>query len=118
LGGYEITLIENKEAHVIRKEILRFFKNSKEDDLRILYFAGNGYKSIEDGHLYLATTDSCLEEYEETTIPARFINLMIQKSKCSKIAVILDCCYSGAFARDMIARAEDRALNVNEEFSV
>jgi hypothetical protein len=115
-GGYEITTLENTEAHIIRREILRFFKTSEKDDLRILYFAGHGYKSPEDGHLYLATTDSNLELYEETTIPAQFINSQIQKSKSSRIVLILDCCYSGAFARGMIARAEDKVLNVKDEF--
>jgi uncharacterized caspase-like protein len=115
-GGYDVKIFTNTDSYIIRKEIERFFRKAEKDDLLLLYFAGHGHKSIEDGLLYLATPDSELEYLDTTTIPAKFINSMIQRSKSSEIVLILDCCYSGAFARDMIARAEDKALNVKDEF--
>jgi tetratricopeptide (TPR) repeat protein/streptogramin lyase len=115
-GGYEVKTLTNTESHLIRREIERFFRKAEKNDLLLLYFAGHGHKSIEDGLLYLATPDSDLEYLDSTTIPAKFINSQIQRSKSSKIVLILDCCYSGAFARDMIARAEDKTLNVKDEF--
>ena len=115
-GGYEVTILPNKESFIIKKEIERFFKDAQKNDLLLLYFAGHGHKSIDDGLLYLATPDSELEYLDSTTIPAKFINSQIQRSKSSQIVLILDCCYSGAFARDMIARAEDKTLNVKDEF--
>lgn len=115
-GGYEVTILSNTYSHIIRKEIERFFIKSEKNDLLLLYFAGHGHKSMDDGLLYLATSDSDLEYLDSTTIPAKFINTQIQKSKSSKIVLILDCCYSGAFARGMIARAEYKNLNVKDEF--
>ena len=115
-GGYEVTILSNKESYVIKKEIEHFFRKAKKNDLLLLYFAGHGHKSIEDGLLYLATRDSELEILDSTTIPAQFIDSMMHKSKSSRIVLILDCCYSGAFPRGLSHRAEDKILNVKDEF--
>ena len=115
-GEYEVNILYNTQSHIIRNQIEKFFTKTNKDDLRIVYFAGHGHKSDKNGKLYLATEDSDLELLETTTIPAEFLNKQIQNSKSSKIVLILDCCYSGAFARDMIPRSEQKSLNLPEEF--
>lgn len=69
-GGYKVTILSNSDSYIIRKEIERFFIKSEKNDLLLLYFAGHGHKSIDDGLLYLATSDSELEYLDSTTIPA------------------------------------------------
>jgi uncharacterized protein YjbI with pentapeptide repeats/Tfp pilus assembly protein PilF len=117
-GGYEVKVLYNKEANIILRDLEKLFKSAEKNDMILVYFAGHGHKSIKDSLLYLATIDSNLEYVKTTTIPARSINEFMQESRSSNKVLILDCCYSGAFARGMLSRSsQDKSVNLKEEFS-
>jgi uncharacterized caspase-like protein len=92
-----VTLLEDKPSHEARVEIAKFFKNRRPDDLLILYFAGHGMRGS-DGHLCLTFTDTDPEYCEDTSIEARNISRHMDSSRSKRQLVMLDCCYSGAFA--------------------
>src|SRR5215212_2041418 len=60
-GGYKVKVLHNASAQKIRTEIEGFFTRAEQNDLLLLYFAGHGHKSLEDGLLYLGANDSDLE---------------------------------------------------------
>jgi hypothetical protein len=92
-----VQVLLNEEERNIRRAIARFFKDRKRDDLLLLYFSGHGVRS-EQGHLFLAATDTEISILEATGIPADFINIAMNNSRSQRQLLILDCCNSGAFA--------------------
>jgi tetratricopeptide (TPR) repeat protein len=112
-GSYNVKILSNKKSHTIRVEVERFFRNAEKNDHRLLYFAGHGYKALDDGKYYLVSQDSDLD-LTATMIASSFINEQITKSRAINKILILDCCYSGAFLH---ARA-DKTVHINQEFEL
>ncbi|MFG5380516.1 caspase domain-containing protein [Yoonia sp. R2-816] len=98
-GGFDnVTVLPNRT----RTEILMAFKDTLDqagrDDLIFIYFSGHG-QTDEEGVLYLAASDTTKSHLEATGIPSQTISNMIRRSRVSKKALVLDCCYAGAFTR-------------------
>src|ERR1700751_2125874 len=68
----DVQSIINKDASSVRVAIARLFDRKKYDDLVLAYFSGHGVRD-DEGHLYLAVTDSQLDVLSATAIPAAFI---------------------------------------------
>jgi formylglycine-generating enzyme required for sulfatase activity len=104
-----ITLLKDRPSHEVRLEIEKFFKHKQPDDLLVLYFAGHGMRDGE-GHLCLTFVDTNPEYSESTGIEARVISRHMDRSRSKRQVVLLDCCYSGAFAhgaRNMVGSSMD-----------
>jgi hypothetical protein len=114
IGGFEVQTLINEQSFKVNQKIETFFKECKRDDLLLLYFSGHGIKD-ETGQLYFATTDTKRKLLNSTAVPARFVNDMMRKSHSRRQVLLLDCCYSGAFARGMTVRANDD-IGVGEYF--
>ncbi|MCP4541177.1 MAG: SUMF1/EgtB/PvdO family nonheme iron enzyme [Chloroflexi bacterium] len=114
IGGYEVQSLLNEPSHKVTQAIEAFFIERKRDDLLLLYFSGHGIKD-EDGQLYFSTTNTRRKLLRSTGISANFVNNVMRNSRSRRQVLILDCCYSGAFARGMIARA-DKAIGTKERF--
>ncbi len=98
-GGFDnVTVLPNRT----RTEILMAFKDTLDqagrDDLIFIYFSGHG-QTDEEGVLYLAASDTTKSHLEATGIPSQTISNMIRRSRVSKKALVLDCCYAGAFTK-------------------
>ncbi|MEL7039153.1 MAG: caspase family protein, partial [Cyanobacteria bacterium J06592_8] len=89
----------------IRLAIGRLFRSSKKGDLALLFFSGHGMTD-NSSRLYLTTRITSKEEYQETSVPASFVHDMMNSSSCKRQVVILDCCYSGAFAKGWQPRGD------------
>ncbi len=99
IGGFdEINKVVNELSSTIRREIARFFKDRKPDDLLLLYFSGHGVRD-DQGDLYLAVNDTEHDLLAGTAIPAAFITGEMDRSRSRRQVLILDCCHSGAFAQ-------------------
>lgn len=100
------TLID-AEAAEIREQIEELFSDCKKQDLILLYFSGHGFKDT-SGNLYLAARNTRLNEQGEvkrsTAVECSFIHLLMSESASRQQIIMLDCCYSGAFAEGMRAR--------------
>lgn len=114
IGDFDVKTILNEPSHKVSREIEAFFIDRKRGDLLLLYFSGHGIKD-EEGHLYFATTDTNRRLLRTTSIPASLINEMIRRSRSRKQVLLLDCCYSGAFARGMVVKA-NKAIGIGEYF--
>ena len=49
-----------------------------------------------------------MDHLEATAIPSEFVNRQMTRSRSRRIVLLLDCCYSGAFATGFMSRAGDR----------
>lgn len=114
IGGFEVQTLLNAPSFEVNQRIETFFKECKRNDLLLLYFSGHGIKD-DSGKLYFAASNSKRKLLHSTAVPAAFVNDMMRISRSRKQVLILDCCYSGAFARGMTVRASDD-IGVGEYF--
>lgn len=106
IGRFDVTIIEDQSSYTIRTAIESFFDKRNRDDLLLLYISGHGIKDV-DGRLYFAAQDTHRDRLRSTGIPSTFVNEVMAESRARKQLLLLDCCFSGAFARGMTIRATD-----------
>lgn len=110
VGGFKVQTLLNEPAHKVNQAIEAFFTDRKRDDLLLLYFSGHGIKD-DWGRLYFATTDTRYRTPRATAIPASFVNEVMADSRSRRQVLLLDCCYSGAFARTKA----DKAVGIKDQ---
>jgi hypothetical protein len=114
IGGFDVRVLMNQSEAKLRREVAAFFADRAHDDLLLTHFSCHGVKD-DSGQLYFATTDTDLTSLDATAIPAEYVNRHMTRSRSRRVVLLLDCCYSGAFARGMLARA-DQAVDLKERF--
>jgi uncharacterized caspase-like protein len=114
IGGFQVRTLINQPAHLVTEEIEAFFDARARDDLLLLYFSCHGIKD-DGGRLYFASTSTKLNRLAATGISSVFVNERMDESRSRKIVLLLDCCYSGAFARGMVPRAT-ATVDIQERF--
>ncbi|MCP4269283.1 MAG: DUF1566 domain-containing protein [Candidatus Brocadiaceae bacterium] len=114
IGGFDVKALLNRKSYEVKQVVEAFFSNRKRDDLLLIYFSGHGIKD-EEGHLYFSSTETKRALLLSTAIEANFINTVMKRSRSRRQILMLDCCYSGAFARGMLAKA-DKAIGTRERF--
>jgi tetratricopeptide (TPR) repeat protein len=120
MGGFaeaDIQKLENPDPQKMQEAIEILFSDRRKDDLVVLYFSGHGIKD-ESGKLHLATrvTRKNLQGrlIKSTTVPASFVHNIMSDSHCKRQVVILDCCFSGAFAEGWLAK-DDGSIDIQAE---
>ena len=113
IGNFEVQLKLNLSESQVRRQVAAFFSDRRLDDLLLLHFSCHGVKDA-DGQLYFAAADTELPALEATGVPSEFVNRQMTKCRSRRILLLLDCCYSGAFARGMTARA-DKGVDVRDQ---
>jgi hypothetical protein len=97
--------------------IEQLFGDRNRDDLILLYFSGHGVKD-ESGSLYLATRATRKNDrgglIRSTAISARFVQEIMSYSRARRQVVILDCCFSGAFAEGLLAK-DDGSIDIRTQ---
>ncbi|MEH1929180.1 caspase family protein [Nostoc sp.] len=113
----DIILLKNPERQDVEEAIERLFTYRPKDDLVLLYFSGHGIKD-DLGQLYLATRktrkNSKGELVRSTAVAARFIQQCMSLSRSRRQVVILDSCFSGAFAEGMHAK-DDGTIDIRQQ---
>ncbi len=120
MGGFsasDITLLKNPERQVVEMAIETLFSGRHKDDLLLLYFSGHGIKD-DRGRLYLATRNTSKTRQGElirsTSVSANFIHDRMSESRSRRQVIILDSCFSGAFAEGMSAK-DDGTIDIREQ---
>jgi hypothetical protein len=120
MGGFsesEIILLKNPERQDLEMEIETLFSGRHKDDLVLLYFSGHGIKD-DRGRLYLATRTTRKttqgELIRSTTVSASFIHDRMSESRSRRQVIILDSCFSGAFAEGLSAK-DDGTVEIREQ---
>ncbi|MEH2347858.1 MAG: GUN4 domain-containing protein [Nostoc sp.] len=113
----DITVLENPPRQVMEEAIETLFSGRQKDDLVLLYFSGHGVKD-EAGRLSLTNSQTRKnlkgELIQTTATTARFIHGMMENSRSRRQVIILDCCFSGAFAEGMKAK-DDNSVDIKNQ---
>jgi hypothetical protein len=104
IGQYDVQLIVNNPHYKILERIEASLKNCGRNDLVILYFSGHGIKD-DRGQLFFATTNTNTDLLMATAISATTINDLMARCRSKRKVLLLDTCYSGAFAKGMTHKA-------------
>ncbi|BBD67563.1 hypothetical protein NIES4072_51390 [Nostoc commune NIES-4072] len=120
MGGFaeaDIKKLENPDPQKMQEAIEALFSDRRKDDLAIVYFSGHGIKD-ESGKLYLATRltrkNSQGQLIKSTAVPASFIHNIMSESRSKRQIIILDCCFSGAFAEGWSAK-DDGSVDIRSQ---
>jgi Caspase domain len=114
IGNFAVKVLANEPEYRLRREISAFFAGRVRDDLLLVHFSCHGVKDA-SGQLYFATADTELADLDATAVPADFVNRHMTRSGSRRVVLLLDCCYSGAFARGLMARSDHR-IDLSERF--
>ncbi|MDB9343956.1 GUN4 domain-containing protein [Nodularia spumigena CS-586/05] len=99
LGGFEqVERLFNPNMTEMRKAIQKLFKEASKEDLILLFFSGHGITN-DEGHLYLTTRETAKHDFEATAVDASFIQNQSNNCYAKRQVLILDACYSGAYAQ-------------------
>ncbi|MBD2597142.1 caspase family protein [Nostoc spongiaeforme FACHB-130] len=113
----DMTVLENPPRQLMERAIENLFSNRQKDDLVLFYFSGHGIKD-DSGKLYLATSETSKHQSGEliqtTATAASLIHGMMEKSRSRRQVIILDCCFSGAFAEGMKAK-DDNSVDIKNQ---
>ncbi|MEO0860107.1 MAG: caspase family protein [Pseudomonadota bacterium] len=95
----------------IEKRIIRTLKSAAPSDMVMIYYSGHGQKD-DEGHAYLCGRDTTTDDIEATGISQTTLFQSIQKSRCRKIALVVDCCFSGRFGDGIEHLGQSRGAQV------
>ena len=104
IGNYKLVKLNNPKSQEVKTSISRFFKERKRNDVSLLYLSCHGIKSI-SGQLYFIFKDTDSDFLEASSVSASFIQKMMFNSFSKRQILILDCCYSGAFTKELKAKS-------------
>ena len=107
-----VIVLLNPEPQQMREAIERLFADRKKDDLILLYFSGHGVTN-DSGNFYFTSAITQKNRLDSTAIPATFVHGLMERCQSQRQVVILDSCFSGAFAKDMKAKGE--AVNLQPQ---
>ena len=109
IGNFDdVKLLHNPDPNSFRESIEALFGNLTKEDLVFLYFSGHGIRN-DDGKLYFSTNKTKKVKkklFKSSAVPASFVQEIMADSRCKRQVIVLDCCFSGAFAEGMIAKAD------------
>ncbi|MDQ7907606.1 caspase family protein [Phytohabitans sp. ZYX-F-186] len=114
LGGFAVDLLTDADERTVRRRVAEFFAGRDSEDLLLLHFSCHGLKDAR-GRLHLAARDTELGRLSTTAVPASLINDLMAETASARVILVLDCCYSGAFARGSLVRG-DRGVHLADEF--
>ncbi|WP_007026635.1 caspase family protein [Saccharomonospora iraqiensis] len=114
VGDYSVRTLVDTTAAELASATRNFFADREPGDVLVLYFSGHGVKDAA-GELFLGATDTRLDDLDAGAVSTDELNRWIAACRSRHILLILDCCYSGAFPRGMVAKA-DPSVRLQERF--
>jgi caspase domain-containing protein len=103
IGGFDVGVLLDQPHTALRRALAQLFRNRRTDDTLLVHLSCHGVKDS-NGELYFASVDTETELLDATAVAASWLKDVMGRSRSRRIVLMLDCCYSGAFARGMLAR--------------
>jgi hypothetical protein len=97
LGGFDLTTLVDGRAHEIRLAVEEFLTDLRPGDLALVYLSCHGLVDARR-RLYFAAADTLKSRLAATGVEARWLLDQLEECRARRQVVILDCCFSGAFA--------------------
>ena len=111
LGGFDVTTVLDVRAHDVRLAVEEFLADRRPDDLALVYLSCHGLVDARR-RLYFAASDTVKDRLASTGVEARWLLDQLEECRARRQVVILDCCFSGAFAA---AAKGDNALELGDQ---
>ncbi|GAA2307908.1 hypothetical protein GCM10010234_59540 [Streptomyces hawaiiensis] len=116
IGDFEVEVVHNATADVMRRRIQRFFNDRRRADTLLLHFSCHGLKS-ESGELYFAASDTEPPLLAASAVASQFVRGCMSGTRAGRSVLFLDCCYGGAFSRGSASVRASGDVNVLESFA-
>ncbi|WP_392478808.1 caspase family protein [Nostoc sp. C110] len=120
MGGFtetDIMVLKNPQRQDMEEAIENLFAHRQKDDLLVLFFSGHGIKD-DTGRLFLATRTTRKtprgDLIRSSAVAASVVHESMSRSRSKRQVVILDSCFSGAFAEGLSAK-DDGSVNIREQ---
>ncbi|MEV4622938.1 caspase family protein [Asanoa sp. NPDC049573] len=97
IGGFAVTSIMDRPEAELRRTVSVFLGDCARDDLVLIYLSCHGLLSPR-GRLYFAATDTVKAHLRATAVEAQWLLEEMDECAARRQVLILDCCFSGAFA--------------------
>ena len=117
LGGFpseQVVVLQDPQRTPMERAVAELFANRATDDLLLLYFSGHGFRD-DQRQLLLSCSESTKSKQGKpelySTLKARDVQGYMRVSQSQRQLLILDCCFSGAFAEGMGAK-DDGAIDL------
>ena len=110
---YEVLFKPDLSAQEARVAVYDFCQGASSDDQLLLFISGHGLKDAQ-GKLYFATADTQKTKLRATTLEANYVIECLQECAARKQIMILDTCYSGAFARGITYKSAAVTVTVDD----
>ncbi len=102
----DVTVLQNPSRQAMEDAIYNLFADRQKEDLVLLYFSGHGV--VDDGgEFYFASRFTRKEQgrlVPTTAVAARSVQGWLEQSRSQRKVIILDSCFSGAFAKGVKAK--------------
>lgn len=112
IGGFDVTSVVDGDAQAVRLAMEEFVSDRSPDDLLVVYLSCHGLVDARR-RLYFAATDTLKNRLAATGVEAQWLLDQLEDCRARRQVVILDCCFSGAFAT---AAKGDTDLALGERF--
>lgn len=103
-GGFlkeNITRVINPDLHTMQVESQNLFSNRSRGDLVLFYFSGHGMQDKLGKQCYLAARNTTDQRLAATATLPDFINTCIEECDAKEYVIMLDCCFSGVFGKNL-----------------
>jgi hypothetical protein len=100
IGNFKVRTLANQPRQEIEEQLESLFSDCGRDDLLLVYFSCHGLKDAES-RLYFAARNTKQTRLASTAISSDWVRDQMDICHSRRIVLILDCCYSGAFAKGM-----------------
>jgi WD40 repeat protein len=97
IGGFAVASIMDGAEAQIRRTVSVFLADCARDDLVLIYLSCHGLLSPR-GRLYFAASDTVKAHLRATAVEAQWLLEEMDECAARRQVLILDCCFSGAFA--------------------
>lgn len=113
VGPYEVTMLSDADQRAQRVAIERYFQAADAGDTLLLFISGHGDKDA-DGDLYFLAQDSDPDLLSSTAIGANFVSRQAARSRAGQKVLLIDTCYSGAFAKGHVFKSASGAISAED----
>jgi serine/threonine protein phosphatase PrpC len=97
IGGFTVTTVIDRPAHQVRLAIEDFLHGRGTQDLLLVYLSCHGQLDARR-RLYFAASDTRLDRLGSTGVESAWVLDQLEHCRARRQVLILDCCFSGAFA--------------------
>ncbi|MEH1802696.1 MAG: SUMF1/EgtB/PvdO family nonheme iron enzyme [Nostoc sp.] len=97
----DVTVLKNPQRQDMEDAIYNLYAHRQKDDLLLFYFSGHGVR-VESGDFYFSTSITRKNQGKlipTSAVAATNVHSWMNQSNSRRLVVILDCCFSGAFAK-------------------